>query len=94
MGEAIFYTMAQSQQKKDCINLSGLSFPWLRLPSVIQKLTKTLGLEHGAIHLEAKIFANSSMIDMLTALEPAVKVAQLLQMILFLFRAYFYYYLE
>lgn len=81
--------MAQSQQKKDCVHLSGLSFPWLRLPSVIQKVIKTLGLEHGAIHLEEKKFVNSSVIGTLTALEPAVKVAQLLQIILLLFKAYF-----
>lgn len=42
-----------------------------------------------SIQLRSKNFMNSSVIDMPTAVKPAAKVAQVLQIILYLFRAYF-----
>lgn len=79
MGEIISIVLAHSQQKKECVHLSGLAFSWLRL-SMIQNLNKTWGLEHGATG--SKNFINASVIDTLTAVKHAANPAQVLQIIL------------
>lgn len=87
MGETTFYSDGPkpTEERPHSSFRTGLSLAWT--PSMIQNLTK--GVRTWNNSLGRKNFINSSVIDILTAVKTAAKVAQVLQIIVYLFRAYF-----
>lgn len=87
MGETIFYSDGPKPTEKRLHSSFRTGLSLAQTPSVLQNLTK--GIRTSSNSLGSKNFTKSSVTDMLTAVKPATKVAQVLQIILCLFRAYF-----